>query len=362
MTDFDLIKIKINQELPVWFSQNSRPLPWRLTKDPYKIWLSEIILQQTRVDQGWPYYNSFISNFPTVYDLANATIDSVLRLWQGLGYYSRARNLHACSKIIASNFGGNFPPDRRKLVELPGIGEYTSAAIASFAFGKKEAVVDGNVIRVISRVFGIDSDIRKSSALNQIKSIASNLLPDLYHSDFNQAIMEFGALQCSPGNPDCGRCPLSDVCMAYKQNMVSVIPFKGKGNSIRVRYFNYLVIEFHKRILFLRRMNNDIWRYLYEFKLIETTEFRNFDQLELPECLTKRTDYWFLAEESGTYIHILSHQKIMARFYHIHLKELPYDADFLWKNEDFLTMEQIESLPKPILIVRYMVDKIIAAE
>jgi len=360
MTDFDRIRNELIRELATWFSFNMRQLPWRKTMDPYKIWLSEIILQQTRVDQGMPYYHAFVENFPTVYDLAKAPIDRVLRLWQGLGYYSRGRNLHACAKIIVEKYGGAFPVERQTLRELPGIGDYTSAAIASFAFGKKEAVVDGNVIRVISRLFGITEDTRQSSTLSQIKALAARLLPDADHPTFNQAMMEFGSLQCRPVRPDCMVCPLAEVCIAYKQNMVSVIPFKSKSKTARTRYFNYLVIEYDKRFLLSRRTSNDIWRGLYEFHLIECLEVQNFDQLELPEYLINNPDNWVLKEESDTYLHILSHQKIKARFYHVALNDIAESTGFPWKNDAFLPLENVERLPKPILIARYINDKIIS--
>jgi A/G-specific adenine glycosylase len=344
MTDFDIIRKKLIGELLTWFNIKKRQLPWRHTNDPYKIWLSEIILQQTRVDQGLPYYHAFVENFPTVYDLANAPIDRVLRLWQGLGYYSRGRNLHTCAKTIVDKYNGNFPADRQALLELPGIGDYTSAAIASFAFGKKEAVVDGNVIRVISRLFGITEDTRQSYVVARIKALAFHLLPDNGHQDFNQAMMEFGAMQCRPGKPDCQRCPLSDICFAYKQNMVAGIPFKSKSKAARIRHFNYLVIEYDNRWLLTKRSQNDIWKYMYEFLLIETSGPQNFDQLELPEYLSENPDRWVLKEESGAYLHVLSHQKIMARFYHIHLIQLPNMVESPWENDDFLPLEKVERL------------------
>ncbi|MDZ7604794.1 MAG: A/G-specific adenine glycosylase [Cyclobacteriaceae bacterium] len=362
MTDFDITRDKLIGELAAWFNIHKRELPWRHTPDPYKIWLSEIILQQTRVDQGLPYYHAFVENFPTVHDLAKAPIDRVLRLWQGLGYYSRGRNLHACAKIIVEKYSGCFPAERQTLLELPGIGDYTAAAIASFAFGKKEAVVDGNVIRVISRLFGITDDTRQSSTISRIKALASQLLPDKDHPEFNQAMMEFGAMQCRPGKPDCLACPLADVCVAYKQNRMAVIPFKSKSKAARIRHFNYLVIEYDKRLLLMKRSQNDIWKYLYEFLLIETLESQNFDQLELPGYLSNNSDRWVLKEESGTYLHVLSHQKIMARFYHIHLFQLPKMAESPWKNDDFLSLEKVERLPKPVLIARYLDDKIISSD
>jgi A/G-specific adenine glycosylase len=362
MTDFDIIRKKLIGELLTWFNIKKRQLPWRHTTDPYKIWLSEIILQQTRVDQGLPYYHAFVENFPTIYNLAEAPIDRVLRLWQGLGYYSRGRNLHTCAKIIVDKYNGNFPADRQALLELPGIGDYTSAAIASFAFGKKEAVVDGNVIRVISRLFGITEDTRQSSVVARIKALANQLLPDSGHQDFNQAIMEFGAMQCRPGKPDCQVCPLVDICVAFKQNMVAAIPFKSKSKAARIRHFNYLVIECDNRWLLTKRSRNDIWKYLYEFPVIETSAPQNFDQLVLPEYLSENPDRWVLKEESGTYLHVLSHQKIMARFYHIHLTQLPNMEESPWKNDDFLLLDKVERLPKPVLIARYLDDKIISSD
>lgn len=361
MTDFDITCEKLTDALTGWYGINKRQLPWRQTEDPYNIWLSEIILQQTRVDQGMPYYHAFVENFPTIFDLAKAPVDRVLRSWQGLGYYSRARNLHVCAKLIVEKYSGRFPADRQALRELPGVGNYTSAAIASFAFGKKEAVVDGNVIRVITRVFGITSDTRQSATISQINDLASRLLPETGHQEFNQAMMEFGSMQCRPGKPDCMICPASDVCAAFKQNLVDIIPYKSKSKAARVRHFNYLVIDFEGRIFLTKRMQNDIWKHLFEFFLIETPEAQNFDKLELPPCLSENPDHWVLTEESVDYLHVLSHQKIMACFYHIRLKTVPTNAECSWKNDDFMTMEKVERLPKPILIARYLADKIISS-
>ena len=231
-------KNNIAKELINWYNQNKRDLPWRGNRDPYKIWLSEIILQQTRVDQGMPYFISFVEKYPTVYHLAKASIDDVLRSWQGLGYYSRARNLHKCANTIVEKYKGKFPSTRSELIKLPGIGPYTSAAIASMAFGKKEAVVDGNVIRVITKLYGIEEDISEQKTVNQIRIIVDELIPSSNPDLFNQAIMEFGALHCTSKSPSCNTCGFLGICEAQLNGKQGLIPFKLKKTKIRLRFFN----------------------------------------------------------------------------------------------------------------------------
>ncbi|MCL4162532.1 UNVERIFIED_CONTAM: hypothetical protein GTU68_000853, partial [Idotea baltica] len=230
-----------------------RDLPWRKTHDPYQIWISEIILQQTRVDQGLPYYTKFIDKYPSVRDLANAPIDEVLRLWQGLGYYSRARNLHRCAKIVVEKYEGNFPAERSELLKLPGVGPYTSAAIASLAFGKREAVVDGNVIRIITRLYGIDEDISEQKTINGIRAIVDGLIPSKRPDLFNQAIMEFGALFCIPNSPTCEACCFLGICVAQNSGTTSSIPYKSKKVKKRSRFFTYLIINIGENYLLHKR-------------------------------------------------------------------------------------------------------------
>ena len=226
----------------LWYQKNKRNLPWRKTKDPYRIWLSEIILQQTRVAQGLPYYERFIERFPTVRDLANAQENEVLKLWQGLGYYSRARNLHATAKIVVKEYKGEFPKTYKGLLKLKGVGDYTASAIASICFDIPEPVVDGNVYRVLARYYGVDIPINSSKGTRYFKELARKVMNTEQIRDYNQAIMEFGAIQCAPKNPDCTGCPLNDGCLALQQNQIGELPKKINKTKVRNRYFNYLVV------------------------------------------------------------------------------------------------------------------------
>ena len=286
--------IKITKELINWYKLNKRNLPWREYQDPYKIWLSEVILQQTRVDQGLPYFIKFVEKYPTVYHLAEASNDEVLRSWQGLGYYSRARNLHKCAKIIVNGHNGKFPSTHKELLQLPGIGSYTSAAIASLAFGKREAVIDGNVIRVITRLFGIEDDIAKGQTIKQIKKIVDELIPKSSPALFNQAIMEFGALHCSPKKPSCDTCEFLGFCVAQKQGTQNEIPHKNRKAKNKLRFFNYLLIEINGKYLLRKRKERDIWNGLFEFFLIETNSEMSFDNFKLPSKLRQNSHTWDL--------------------------------------------------------------------
>lgn len=254
-----------------WYLLNRRDLPWRRTADPYRIWLSEIILQQTRVAQGLPYYQAFTEAFPEVAGLALADEESVLKLWQGLGYYSRARNLHATAKTVYGELDGKFPPDHAGLLRLKGIGDYTAAAIASFAYGEKVPVVDGNVLRVLSRFFGITDDIALPATRKMIRDLAFELMPADRPGLFNQAIMEFGALQCVPKSPDCGVCPFNGSCVALQRKQVSVIPVKARKAKVRERFFHYLVaVDAAGNSVLQKRTGKGIWQHLYEFPVVET--------------------------------------------------------------------------------------------
>ena len=348
-------KKRFAEELLNWYNQHKRDLPWRKHRDPYIIWLSEVILQQTRVDQGIPYFMTFVEKYPTVYELAKAPIDDVLRSWQGLGYYSRARNLHKCAKTIVDTYNGKFPSERSDLIKLPGIGPYTAAAIASMAFGKREAVVDGNVIRVISRIYGIEDDISEQKTLHQIKNIVDGMIPKSNPGSFNQAIMEFGALHCTPKNPSCADCNFIGFCKAQISGKQAFIPFKSRKTKKRVRFFNYLRIKIHDKYLLRKRDNGDIWTGLFEFFLIETNSEMNFDQLRVPNrLLSENAQEWHIVEESKTYKHLLSHQTIMCRFYEIEMsKEFEFNA-MDWGDYKLYSKIEIENLPKSILIDRYL--------
>jgi len=337
-----------------WYNSNKRDLPWRHTHEPYKIWLSEIILQQTKVVQGTPYYLNFIEKYPTVYHLAEAPIDDILRTWQGLGYYSRARNLHKTAVTIVGKYNGTFPSNRQELIKLSGIGPYTSAAIASFAFGKREAVIDGNVIRVISRLFGIENDIGERKTLTQIQHIVDKLIPKIRPDLFNQAIMEFGALHCKPKKPACHCCEFLGFCSSQKTRNQHLIPFKSKKVKIKKRYLNYLVVEIKDHFLIKKRTEQDIWKGLFEFMLIEEDSNKNFDQLPLPKKLVENPQNWEMQEESTTYNHQLTHQKIICKFYRIKMaKEYVYKS-IDWQGYKLYSNEEIDQLPKSILIVNYL--------
>ncbi len=303
-----------------WYSENKRQLPWRETDDPYRIWISEIILQQTRVAQGLEYFYRFMERFPDVASLARAGEDEVMKYWQGLGYYSRARNLHAAAKEIMDRYNGVFPREYGKVLALKGIGEYTAAAVCSFAWRQPYAVVDGNVYRVLGRVFGIDTPIDSGSGKKEFAELAAALLdrrrPDVY----NQAIMDFGAVQCTPKTPDCLYCPFRGRCVAFAAGKVGSLPVKEGKTKVKPRYFNYLHIGCQGKTLLKRRNAKDIWQNLYEYPLIETTSPVDFSVLESSE------EYRGLMEGIGEIQvkrmvempgHVLSHRVIYARFYQI---------------------------------------------
>jgi A/G-specific adenine glycosylase len=260
---------RFSELLLEWFQQKKRALPWRNTKDPYKIWLSEVMLQQTRVSQGLPYYERFVKQYPAVKKLAAAPEKELLRLWQGLGYYSRARNLHACAKIIAAR-GGKFPETADELKKLPGIGDYTAAAIASFAFNQPSAVVDGNVFRVLSRIFAIDLDIASPAGKKYFFELANSIIDKQTPGEFNQALMEFGAMHCTPRNPKCEECVFLSRCKAFQSETVFSYPVKAKAKARKVRHFNYFVFRKGKQIWMQQRTGNDVWKGLHEFYLVET--------------------------------------------------------------------------------------------
>lgn len=304
--------MEFTDEILNWYDQHKRNLPWRNTTSPYFIWLSEIILQQTRVDQGLSYYEKFITTFPTINDLAKASEDEILKKWQGLGYYSRARNLHTTAKIVVEKFNGKFPETYDKIIKLKGIGPYTAAAISSFAFKQKKAVVDGNVYRVLSRYYGISTPIDSSQGKKQFEELA-NLLIDEKHPDlFNHAIMDFGAIQCKPKSPNCTECPLTDNCEAYNQNTINKLPVKEKKTKVRKRYFNYLVVEKDGLFLFEKRKEDGIWKNMYQFPLIET---------EKEQASSPFDEFIDIQKEDTPLVyhtlHVLSHQKIYAKFWKI---------------------------------------------
>lgn len=333
-----------------WYLQYKRELPWRKTRDPYLIWLSEIILQQTRVAQGLPYYLKFIETYPTVKDLAFAPEADVLKLWQGLGYYSRARNLLATAKIVTDELNGIFPNNYKDLLKLKGVGDYTASAISSICFNELQAVVDGNVYRVLSRVFGITIPINSSLGQKEFKTLAQQLLDKTQPGTFNQAIMEFGARYCIPQNPDCENCIFKNNCYAFKHKLVSELPVKIKAKPVKKRYFNYLVIiSNNQRTLLNQRLGKGIWHKLFEFPLIETFNDVDFEQLKthskFQEVVRNLNIESTVLYNDKPITHKLSHQHISTRFWVIETSE---------EKDDFISISEIEKYAVPVLIENFV--------
>ena len=366
-----------SEKIITWYNANKRDLPWRNTQNPYYIWLSEIILQQTRVAQGKPYYERFVEKYPTLQDLANAPIDDVLRLWQGLGYYSRARNMHTTAKYIFEDLQNIFSLDYKALLLLKGVGTYTAAAIASFAYNEPVAVLDGNVFRVLARVFGESTDISSPAGAKVFSKLSNEMLDKTNPSLHNQAIMEFGALQCTPAKPNCMYCPLVGECVAYTQGKQNIFPIKNKKIKVKERFFDYFVFAFEGKIALKKRFDNDIWSGLYDFYLVEneTTpspskvlalESRGvmspslqggvrggFDENNYLEdaFLKDNLAFFSIKKPLKTYKHILTHQKIKVRFFEVKISEI---NDKIASMLVFYDLEEIKNLPKPILIANYL--------
>lgn len=341
--------MKFSKLLIQWYLQNKRDLPWRNDTNPYTIWLSEIMLQQTRVAQGLPYFLRFTKAFPTVFDLANADEEQVLKLWQGLGYYSRARNLHATAKYIAFELDGQFPKTYSELLKLKGIGEYTAAAIASFSYNESVPVVDGNVFRVLSRYFDVETDIASSGAKKEFAELASALLPKDKAYLFNQAIMEFGALQCVPKNPDCAICVFNDSCLALQQKKVAQLPIKSKKLKVTDRYFNYLVFsDEDNKTKISKRTQKGIWHNLYEFPLLETisaeSEETIIELIRNQNFVENRIEAIELFNEIPIR-HKLSHQHLHIRFWKIKVKG---------KIQNAIDYETASKFPFPIVIFNFI--------
>ena len=346
------VRSSFSKKIISWYTENKRSLPWRNTKDPYKIWLSEIILQQTRVAQGLPYYLKFVEHYPTVFSLAKAKEQEVLRLWQGLGYYTRARNLHRCAQEVVEKFQGKFPDNFRDLQKLRGIGSYTAAAIASISFREPVAVVDGNVFRVLSRIFGIDKNISDPKTKDYFFKLGNELISKEQPDEFNQAIMEFGAMHCLPKNPVCETCIFKKQCIAYAQDIQGELPVKSKKQKIRKRYFYYFIIRKGKKILMRRRGEKDIWQGLFDFYLIESTKAHSIEKLMAGTKMFNDAD---IKEVSKIYKHILSHQQLLARFISVNVAVLP--LEILKNGCKYYTISEIKKLPKPVLILNYLTDE-----
>ncbi len=344
----NLSKINVksfSKDLIAWYDINKRSLPWRNTNDPYKIWLSEIILQQTKIAQGLPYYINFVNEYPDVIKLAQASEQEVLKLWEGLGYYSRARNLHKAAKIVVNEFKGVFPSNYSELIKLPGIGDYTASAVSSFSVNAINPVVDGNVYRFLSRLIGIKTAINTNKSHKEFRSIALKLISKNNPSDFNQAIMEYGALVCKPSSPNCANCFLKKKCYAFLKSEVTLFPVKNIKKKIRERFFNFIVIKScnHQTIL-EKRTGKDIWKNLYQFPLIETNSLANketiVDQLKEIKYLDNSKKKLVLFENKS-FCHKLSHQKIHYSFWLINVKKINKDQI------DILDLN-LYPFPKPI--------------
>lgn len=339
----------ISKTLINWYSNNKRHLPWRQTTSPYFIWLSEIILQQTQVNQGLPYYKAFIKSYPSVFDLASADESDILKLWQGLGYYSRARNLHATSKYIVSELDGIFPDNYKDLLKLKGVGDYTASAIASICFNEVTAVVDGNVYRVLSRFFGIDTPINSSKGIKEFKEIAQQLIDKKNPSDFNQAIMEFGAVQCKPKNPNCYICPLKNSCVALQKSRIEALPVKLKKIKVKQKYFNFLVfISENSTTILEKRLGKGIWQNLYQFPLIETEKsksFIEFKKLLKKNDLVKDATFNLSLYNNDDIIHKLSHQHLFTKFWIVNINNL---------NVEGIPLETIHDYAVPVLISNFI--------
>ncbi|MGB5821803.1 MAG: A/G-specific adenine glycosylase [Saonia sp.] len=344
--------MSFSKKILLWYDQNKRDLPWRNTKDPYKIWLSEIMLQQTRVAQGTPYYLKFLENFPTVQDLAAADAEKVLKLWQGLGYYSRARNLHATAKMVTERYNGKFPHTYKELVKLKGVGDYTASAIASICFDEPEPVVDGNVYRVLARYFGIEIAINSTEGIKYFKQLAREVMDTSEVRDYNQGIMEFGAIQCAPKKPYCLHCPLKESCVALKENKINRLPLKLNKTKVRNRYFNYLVPlvngsrSGYKTIL-QQRKGKGIWEGLFEFPLLETDM-----EIGIQEVRQKLKGVLMLDDVPQIYqyndhkiVHKLSHQHLYTKFW------IVKTATPL---KEGIGLSELDKYPVPVLIADFI--------
>ncbi|MDG1571712.1 A/G-specific adenine glycosylase [Robiginitalea sp. M366] len=333
-----------------WYDQNKRDLPWRGSRDPYVIWLSEIMLQQTRVAQGMPYFLDFMEHYPAVEDLARASEEEVLKRWEGLGYYSRARNLHHTARHVAFTLGGAFPQSYKGLLELKGVGPYTAAAIASVCFGEAVAVVDGNVYRVLSRYFGVDLEVNSSEGVRYFRELAASLIREDRPGDYNQAVMEFGAVQCTPKSPSCQQCPLSGSCRALETGKVRELPVKRRGKEARLRRLHYLVpVGPGLETCLLRRTGPGIWQGLFEFPCLETESEPTRDSMAACLQTTTGVPQESIADircfNAEPIVHKLSHQHLVTTFWIVFLDRAPASA---------VSLEEARSRPLPVLIANFM--------
>ena len=344
--------MSFSRKILEWYAENKRTLPWRGTRDPYKVWLSEIMLQQTRVAQGTPYYLKFIKHYPTVAHLADAPEERVLKLWQGLGYYSRARNLHATAKKVAYEMNSEFPDSYAGLMQLQGIGDYTASAIASICFGELQPVVDGNVFRVLARYFGVAQPINDSAGPKYFKKLAREVMSSENVRAYNQGIMEFGALQCTPKKPDCLHCPLNESCVALQKNKVHELPVKLKKTKVRHRFFNYVVVLGRNAMgevvsLLNQRKGNGIWQNLYEFPLVESESSLALTALKksLPSFVQPDLISEIALYNQKEIIHKLSHQHLHTRFWIVKTDAVLSSG---------IPLKDLQKYPVPVLIAEFI--------
>ncbi len=347
------VMVLYSKILQQWYNKHKRDLPWRDVNEVYKIWISEIILQQTRVNQGLEYYLRFVESFPDLKSLALASEDEVLKNWQGLGYYSRARNLHKAAKQVLERFEGVFPSNYADVLNLSGIGSYTAAAICSIAYNQPYAVVDGNVYRVLSRLFAIETAIDSRDGVKQFAILAQSLLDTDNPGLHNQALMEFGALQCVPVSPNCSFCPLQLVCKAYLTDSQSLLPIKSKKIKVKDRFFNYLVVEFNQSVFIQKRTAKDIWQNLFEFPLIETDKILTQKELLNHPQFTKLFEGIEIVEVQTVnkpFRHVLTHRIINAQFFKIKIS----DKSIEFENYIEVLISNLQTYPVSRLIELYL--------
>jgi len=334
-----------------WYHKNARNLPWRATNDPYKIWLSEIILQQTQIIQGLNYYEKFLENFSSVNKLAKADEDQILKLWQGLGYYSRARNLHKAAKILSTQYNGSFPTTYSEIIKLPGVGEYTAAAIASFAFEQAYPVLDGNVFRFIARLYDIDLPIDEQKNRKVFMMLLNELMQNQQPSTFNNAMMEMGAIICKPQNPLCNVCPVQTFCEAYKKNTIAIRPVKNKKVKVSIRHLNFFFIEYNGGFYLEQRIGKGIWQNLFQLPLIETKSV--IKTPDISEYLKALYNYNIksVIEHHQSVRHLLTHQTIEAQFWRIKVDQKPLFAN---QNTMFTNLSNYKNFAVPKLIENYL--------
>ena len=344
---------KLSSSLIRWNAEQPVHYPWVHEKDPYKVLLSEFLLQQTRSDQALPYYRRLLKTFPTIQVLASASEDQLLRLWQGLGYYSRARNLHRTAKIISSEYNGQVPDTYKGLIALPGIGPYTAAAIASFAFGESRPVVDGNVFRVLSRLLAIDTPVNTPNAKSVFTEAAGDIMGQAKPAAFNQAIMNLGARVCTPKTPACSACPWQSDCRAHEEGTISLFPIKQPKRALRDRYFHFFDIRLRSKTLIEKRVERDIWQGLYQFPLLERKSTRRLSQTAATAFLQDSVGLTHvdIVQASTTFKQILSHQRIHARFYIVHARQGQKSG---LDNFTLVFRKNLENFALPRTITRYL--------